>query len=208
VGVVLFVGVPAVVQAGLPSLLLENRPDVRQAELSLAAAKLDVNVARKAFYPSLTIDAGVGYRAFNVAHLITTPASLFYDAAAGLVAPLLNRQGIAAEYQSANARQLQAVVQYEKTLLQAFTDVVNQIAMFNNLQKAYTLRAQQVDTLARAVGISTDLFQSARADYMEVLLTRRDSLDAQMELVETRKRQFLSMINLYQALGGGWRSGT
>lgn len=198
---------PPGIQAGLPSALLENRPDVRQAELELEAAKLDVKVAKAAFYPSLSIDAGLGYRSFNAAHLINTPESLAYDLAGNLTAPLLNRAAITAEYRTANAKQLQAVFNYEKTLLQAFTAVANQLAMIQNLQKAYELQQQQVDKLALAVETSNILFRGARADYMEVLLTRRDSLEAQLELVETKKKQFLSTVGVYQALGGGWRSG-
>ncbi|MDI1480843.1 TolC family protein [Polyangium sp. y55x31] len=195
------------VASGPPSDLLKNRPDIRQAELELSAAKLDVKVAKAEFYPSLSIDAAVGYRSFNIKHLLVTPDSLIYNLAGNLTAPLLNRKAIEAQYRSANARQLQAVFNYERTLLQAFTDVANQLASIDNLQKAYELQLQQVEALTRSSEVSTVLFQSARADYMEVLLTRRDSLDAKMELIETRKRQWLAVINLYQALGGGWRSG-
>ncbi|RYZ66281.1 MAG: TolC family protein, partial [Proteobacteria bacterium] len=198
---------PDTVEAGLPSELLENRPDVRQAELELAASKLDVSVAKAAFYPSLQIDAGVGYRSFNLSHLVATPESLVYNVGTGLTAPLLNRTAIAAQYRTANALQLQAVFHYEQTLLQAFTDVANQLAMMSNLHKSYELQSQQVDTLARSVEISNILFQSARADYMEVLLTRRDSLEAQVSLIETKKRQLQAMVDMYQALGGGWRGG-
>lgn len=197
---------PEGIQYGLPSQLLENRPDVRQAELELEAAKLDVKAARAAFYPSLSVDAGVGYRSFNAEHLVATPESLAYNVAGNLTAPILNRQAIAAQYRSANARQLQAVFHYEKTLLQAFTDVANQLAMIENLKKRYELRAKQVDALAQSVEVSKLLFQSARADYMEVLLTRRDSLDAEMELIETKRRQLEALVDVYQALGGGWRS--
>ncbi len=199
---------PEGIQSGLPTRLLENRPDVRRAALELEAAKLDVQVAKAAFYPSLTIDAGVGYRSFNAAHLVSTPESLGYGLAGSLSAPLLNRAAITAEYRSSNARQIQAVYEYEKTLLQAFTDVATQLTTIANLQKSYTLQAQQVDTLARSVEISGVLFQSARADYMEVLLTRRDSLEAQVEVIETKRRKFQAVVSLYQALGGGWRKGT
>ncbi|HRI67189.1 MAG TPA: TolC family protein [Polyangium sp.] len=194
------------VMAGLPTELLTNRPDIRQAELELKASKLDVNVARAEFYPALSLDAGVGYRAFNIKHLVTTPDSLIYNLAGNLTAPLLNRRAIEAEYRSANARQIQAVLSYERTMLQAFTDVANQLAMIENLEKGYELHALQVEALARSSEVSKILFQSARADYMEVLLTQRDLLDAQMELIETRERQWLAVVNLYQALGGGWRS--
>ena len=199
---------PDVIEAGLPSQLLENRPDVRQAELELAASKLDVKAAKAAFYPSLSIDAGVGYRSFNAEHLVTTPESIAYNLAGNLTAPLLNRRAIEAQYRSANARQIQAVFNYEKTILQAFTDVANQLAMIQNLQKSYELQSRQVDAVARSSEVPSILFQSARADYMEVLLTRRDSLEAEMELIETKKRQLQAIVNVYQALGGGWRSGS
>lgn len=197
--------VPNVIQSGLPSDLLENRPDVRQAELELEAAKLSVKAARANFYPSLRIDAGVGYEAFNLSHLLTTPESILYNVAGNLTAPLLNRRAIKAAYQTANAQQLQAVYNYERTLLQAYTDVVNTLAKIDNLQKGYDLQAKQVETLIQSIEVSNILFQSARADYMEVLLTRRDSLDAEMELIETRNQQRRAIVNIYQALGGGWR---
>jgi len=197
---------PSLIQAGIPTDLLENRPDVRQAELQLAAAKLDVKSAKAQFYPALTIDAALGYESFNPAHLIDTPESLLYQLAGNLTAPLLNRNAIKAQYRSANARQLQAVLDYERTLLQAFTDVANQLAMMANLKEAYDLQARQVTILGEAIEVSNVLFQSARADYMEVLLTRRDALDAQMEVIETKKRQLQATVNIYQALGGGWRS--
>jgi outer membrane protein, multidrug efflux system len=197
---------PDVVRTGVPSQLLENRPDVRQAELELEAAKLDVKAARAAFYPSLSIDAGVGYRAFNAEHLVATPESLVYSLAGNLTAPLLNRAAISAQYRTANARQLQAVYRYEATLLQAFTDVVNQLARIENLRKAYELQTEQVQALTRSSEVSSILFQSARADYMEVLLTKRDSLEGEMTLIETKRRQLEATVDVYQALGGGWRT--
>ncbi|MET0343401.1 MAG: TolC family protein [Polyangiales bacterium] len=196
---------PAMLDTGIPSQLLDHRPDVRAAELELSAAQLDVKSARAAFYPSLRIEAGVGYEAFNLKHLVTTPESLLYNLASNLTAPLLNRKAIKAQYQAANARQLQAVFNYERTVLQAFTEVVNNVARIQNLQKSYEALAKQVETLTASIEVSNVLFQSARADYMEVLLTRRDSLDAEMELIETKNRQMQAMVNIYQALGGGWR---
>jgi outer membrane protein TolC len=195
---------PAGVDTGLPAELLDHRPDVRQAALELEATKLDVEVAKAAFYPSLSLDAQVGYRSFNAAHLLTTPESLLYGVAGGLTAPLLNRAGIEAQYRSSNARQVQAVYNYERVLLQAFTDVVNQMSLLRNLQRNYELETRQVETLARAVETAGVLFQSARADYMEVLLTQRESLDAELDRLETKKRQFQAIVGIYQALGGGW----
>ncbi len=197
---------PANIQAGLPSQLLDNRPDVRQAELELGAAKLDVKYTKKAFYPSLSLEAGIGYRAFNARHLVDTPESLVGNLAGNLTAPLLNRRAIEAEYRSANARQVQAVLGYERTLLHAYTDVANRLSQIGNLKKSFDLRAQQVDALGQASDAAQLLFQSARADCREVLLTRRDWLDAELEMLETKKAQFQAMVDLYQVLGGGWRT--
>lgn len=191
---------------GLPAELLENRTDVLQAQWALQAAKLDVKVAKKAFFPALTLDAAVGYRAFNTAHLITTPASLFYDAAGGLVAPLLNRRAITAQYEMANAKQVQAVINYEQTLLRAFTDVANELSAVSNWRATSEQLGGQVAMLADAVEVSAVLFQGARAEYIEVLTTRRDFLEAQMELIEVDRRSFAALVGVYQALGGGWRS--
>jgi outer membrane protein TolC len=77
--------------------------------------------------------------------------------------------------------------------------------MLDNLGNSYQLQSQQVDRLTQSIQVSNVLFQSARADYMEVLLTRRDALEAEMELIETKARQLHAMVSLYQALGGGWR---
>lgn len=195
---------PATIEAGLPSQLLDNRPDVRQAELALEAAKLDVKVARARFFPSFSIEAGMGYEAFNAKHLVSTPSSTFFGIGGNLLLPLLNRQGIKAQYFSANAQQLQAVYRFEQAALKAFTDVANQLAMISNLTQSYALESEQVDLLTQAIEVSNVLFQSARADYMEVLLTRRDALESQMELIDTRLQQRQAVVNVYQALGGGW----
>jgi len=196
--------VPAPVQAGIPAQLLDNRPDVKQAEREMAAAKLDVKVAKARFYPSVGISASIGYRAFNPVYLIKSPESLLYSLAGDLVAPLVNRKAIKATYYSANAKQVQAIYNYERTILNAYVEVTNQLAKMNNLQKSYDLKSKQVQALSQSVDISNDLFKSARADYMEVLLTQRDALEAKFELVDTRKQQMNAMVNIYHALGGGW----
>ena len=197
--------VPQTIYAGLPSQLLANRPDIRQAEQDLAAAKLDVKVARARFYPSLGISASIGYQAFDPSYLIKSPESLLYSLAGDLVAPLVNRNSIKATYYSANAKQIQAIYNYERTLLNAYIEVANQLSKINNLKKSYDLKSQQVDALTQSINISNELFRSARADYMEVLLTQRDGLEAKFELIETKKQQMNALVNIYQALGGGWK---
>lgn len=193
------------VQAGIPSQLLQNRTDIKQAELGLVSAKLDVKAAKAQFYPSFMMSANAGYRAFDPKYLIQTPQSLLYSLAGDLVAPLINRNAIKANYYSANSRQVQAVYNYERTILNAYIEVANQISNIGNLQNSYEFKTKQVKALTESIEISTGLFKSARADYMEVLLTQRDALDSKFELIEIKKQQLNARVNIYRALGGGWK---
>ncbi|GAB3341258.1 TolC family protein [Larkinella ripae] len=196
--------VPTAIQAGLPSQLLENRPDVRRAEHDLAAAKLDVQVAKANFYPSLGISAGLGIQSFNPIYLATLPESLLASLVGDLVGPVVNKNAIKAAYASANARQIQAVYNYERTLLNAYIEVANQLSKIGNLEKSYEVKTSEVQALTESIAISNRLFSSARADYMEVLLTQRDALESRFDLIETKMQQMNAVVNVYRALGGGW----
>lgn len=196
--------VPTVIQTGVPSQLLQNRPDIRQAEQNLAAAKLDVQVARANFYPSLRLTGSVGFEAFKPGLLFSTPESMLYNLAGELVAPLVNRNGIKAVYGSANAVQTQAAYNYERTVLNAYVEVVNELANIRNLANSYNEKALEVQSLNQSVTISNSLFRSARAEYTEVLFTQRDALESKFDLIETKMQQLNATVNVYRALGGGW----
>lgn len=189
--------------SGVPSELLVNRPDIKQAEWELKAAKLDVKSAKANFYPSLTIKAGLGFNAFNPQFLIN-PQSLLYNAAGELMAPFINRNAIKALYYNANAKQIQAVLEYEKAILNGFTDVQNQLAKVENYTASFDVKLKEVKILEQSVTIANSLFNSARADYVEVLLTQEEVLNAKMEMVEIKAKQIAANINLYRSLGGGW----
>ncbi len=189
---------------GVPSQLLLNRPDIRRAERELAAAKLDVQVARANFYPSFTLSAGVGFRAYNPLYLIR-PESILYNLAGDMMAPLINKRAITATYLNAGARQVQAVYEYERSILNAHIEVVNEFSRLDNYTKSFHTKAKEVDVLAASIQISNELFRSARADYIEVLLTQRESLDSRIDLVEIKLKQLQARVQLYRALGGGWK---
>jgi multidrug efflux system outer membrane protein len=197
--------VPMSVHSGIPSQLLANRPDIKQAELELAAAKLDVKVARAEFYPSLDISAAIGLEAFKPSYLFKLPKSLLYSLAGDLAGPLVNRNAIKAEFASANARQLQSMFNYQRIILNAYMEVSTQLSKIGNLEKSYDLKSQQVDALNTSIKVSNDLFKSSRADYFEVLMTQRDALETKLELVETKKAQLNAVVNVYKELGGGWK---
>ncbi|RUQ85090.1 efflux transporter outer membrane subunit [Legionella septentrionalis] len=197
---------PMQFKTGVPFKLLENRPDVKRSMLELTASKIDIKVARARFFPSLGIDAATGYEAFSGNYFLMTPESVFYNIAANISAPLLNRQAIKAAYFSANNKQIQTLYNYNLTLLTAYKEVTNQLATINNLNKTYELRLQQVKALMESVEIANMLFKAARVDYLEILLTQRDLLEAQMELVEIKRDQLNGYVALYKALGGGWRN--
>lgn len=189
--------------AGAPAQLLLNRPDVRQAEREIAAAGLDIKAARARFFPRLDLSAGVGYRAFNPKYLFNTPEALVANVAGDLTAPLINKSAIRADYMTANAQQLQAIYNYQKVVLDAFGEVVNRLSMAENYRKSIDLKRQQLVALDASVDAATQLFQNARAEYVEVLLAQRDRLDARLVLIDTKRQQLSAIVNAYQALGGG-----
>ncbi len=197
--------VPKTISAGVPSQLLINRTDIRRAEQELEAAKIDVKVARANFYPSLVIMGGVGFEAFKPQYLLQLPESLLFSVAGNLIAPLINRNALKAEYYSSNARQKQAVFNYERTILNGYIEVVNQVSNISNLQNSYDLKSQEVQALVKSVETANILFKSANADYVEVLLTQRDATESSIDLIEIKKQQMHAMVNVYRALGGGWR---
>ena len=196
--------IPMTIQAGIPSQLLANRPDIKAAELELFATKCDVKVAEAEFYPAFTISGGVGFRAFKPQYF-TNPESLFFNFLGDIAAPLINRSAIKAEFNKSKAYQLQALYEYQKAILNGYVEVSNQMSNIDNLAKLYDLKNKEVLALTNAISISNDLFRSARVDYFEVLMTQRDAISSKLELIDTKKRQFNAVVNIYKSLGGGWR---
>lgn len=191
--------------SGVPTYLIDNRPDIKEAKLQLEAAKLNVESVKARFYPALNIEAALGFESFNSSHFFQTPESVFYNLALGITAPLINRAAIKADYFSANNLQIKAIYNYEMTLIKSVAEVSSQLSNIQNLNKIYSFKLEQVKTMEESVEVANMLFKSARVDYLEPLLAQRDLLEVKNELIESKKELFTSQIALYKSLGGGWQ---
>ena len=201
----LFMSLPVdELQRGVPTQLLQNRADIRQAEAAIKAAKLDLKSVKAQLLPNVTIKAGAGYSAFSPG-LLFQPQSLLYNAVGDIMVPLINRKAILARIQIADAHQTQAVLNYEQTILKAYTDVLNEVANIKNMQQAFDSKHKEVVLLDQSIDIANSLFKYAKANYVEVLLTQEEKLIAEKEQVEVKMNLVGSRIELYRALGGGWR---
>lgn len=196
---------PAMISTGVPSALLQNRPDIRQAEWNVLATNAELQAARAAFYPSVAINGSFGFQAFKPDLLLRTPESMAYGLLGGLTAPLINRTALKANFQKANAVQLEAYYQYQKTILTGYVEVYNEMLRVKNLEQVFELKNKEVTSLSQSIDIAELLFKAGRATYLEVLLTQQNALQARLELVETKKKQFQTTVNLYKTLGGGWQ---
>ncbi|GIW99932.1 MAG: hypothetical protein KatS3mg111_3265 [Pirellulaceae bacterium] len=194
-----------ILQVGVPSELLLNRQDIMEAERELMAAGLDVQVARAEFLPKVGLRAGVGLEAFDTGYFFQTPESLIYGVAGDLVAPLVNKAAIRAEFQNANARQLQALYTYQQRLVDAFVEVVNSMNRLQNYQQSLQYELDRLHALEASVEVASNLYQNARVEYIEVLLSQRDLVDARLSVIDSKREQLLASVSTYRALGGGWR---
>jgi len=197
--------VPFQVMEGIPSDLLRNRPDIKQAEFELMASKADVKAARALFYPSFTITGGTGFQAYKTSLLFTSPQSFVFGLFGSLASPLINRSAIKAEFIAANANQLEALYSYQKSIFIGYQEVSNELSNIKNLQQKYSFKFEEVNVLTESIETSSELFRTGRATYLEIILTQQNVLQARLELVDVKKRQLNSTINLYKALGGGWQ---
>jgi multidrug efflux system outer membrane protein len=188
--------------SSVPADMLKNRPDIRRAEFELVATKADVKAAKAAFLPSVSINGVLGLQAFQ-SNVLLNIHSATYSALGGLVAPLINRKAIQAEFDHANASQLEALSTYQQSIVNGYVEVHNQMAFIRILKDLQTLKTKEVHLLIESVATATDLFRTRRATYIEVLNAQQNALKARLQLIGVTKRQFQVQANLYRALGGG-----
>jgi len=195
----------SLVAIGLPSELLENRPDIRAAKQEVLATAFELQASKAAFLPQINLNAGIGYQAFDPSYLFISPASIFYQALGNITAPLVNFKALKTQFYTAKATQLQALCNFQQSILVAFTEVVSQLNLYQMLSAQIELKKQQALLLTQSVETANELFKNGKADYFEVLLAQSNALSTRLELVELQKNKVLARIYLYKALGGGWQ---
>jgi outer membrane protein TolC len=159
---------PGQLKYGVPANLLSRRPDMRIAEYHLQAAQADVKAAGALFYPSLTITPYVGFQAFTPAQMFDISA-MAAGALAGLMAPIFQQDRVKGQYKIATAANMEALLQYQKTLLQGVNEVVAEIKGLEFLSEAYKLKEQELKELTAAVSTSRDLYSAGYANYLEII---------------------------------------
>jgi multidrug efflux system outer membrane protein len=192
------------VPAGLPSSLLERRPDIREAEASLIAANAQIGVARAAYFPQISLTGSAGYESPALTNLFTSPAGV-WNLAASLTQPIFEGGRLKSNVRLAQAQHDQMLLQYQQTIQGAFRDVSNALVAY---QKDREFRIQQehlLDSAQDAARLSQVRFKAGTTDYLEVLTNETNSFTAELGLAEAQGNELAALVQVYQALGGGWQ---
>ncbi|WP_370225857.1 efflux transporter outer membrane subunit [Mesoflavibacter sp.] len=189
---------------GVPATLLRNRPDVIASEYNLINAFELTNVAKSNFYPSLTLTASGGFQSLELDKLFNAN-SLFATVIGGLTQPIFNQRKIKTQHEVAKAQQKQALLNFKKTLLTAGNEVSNALYVYNAETEKFEYRKNEVEALRQAEANSEELLQNGLANYLDLLTARESALNAELNVIDNKLQQLLSVVTLYEALGGGWK---
>jgi multidrug efflux system outer membrane protein len=194
---------PPDVPAGLPSDLLQRRPDLLNAEQQLAAATARIGMAKADRFPKITLTGLLGVASPHLTKLFNDPAS-FGVAGAGFTGPLLNSQVLGFQQEAAEAQAQEALAQYEQTVLTAFREVEDALVAVRTARTQSEAQQQQVAALQSALRLAELRYKGGLANYLDVLVARRNLFEAELALTGTRRLHLVSVVQLYKALGGGW----
>ena len=192
---------PEEINAGVPLQLLSNRPDVRSAEMSLASAFYLTNKARSAFYPNISVTGTLGWT--NGTTGTINPAEIIKNAIVSLTQPIFNRGALIANLKITKAQQEQARLNFQQTLLNAGAEVSNALYAYQTVGEKSQQRDMQVKALEDAVEATVGLMSVGETTYLDVITAQQSLLSAQLTQVQDGYDYLQSVINLYQALGGG-----
>lgn len=196
--------VPQLMHAGVPSQLLDNRPDVMQAEYAVMGAFETTNNARAYFYPALTLTATSGFQSVDLKDLLD-PGSFMANVVGGLAAPLFNGKANSTRLKVAKAQQEEALLSLRSALLTSGQEVSNSLSSYKNVNDKIELRKKQIDALEKSVDYTKELLLYGSATYTEVLNAQQSLLAAKLNSVNDQVQQLTAALSLYKALGGGWK---
>jgi multidrug efflux system outer membrane protein len=194
---------PPVVPAGLPSELLQRRPDVVQAEQQLVAATARIGVAKAERFPKLSLTGILGVASPQLTDL-GSPGTDFGILAPFVTGPLLNAQTLGFQQRAAEAQAKQAVAQYEQTILVAFREVEDALVGVSTAREQAAAQERQVKALQSALHLANVRYKGGLANYLEVLIAQRSLFVTELALADTHRLHLVSVVQLYKALGGGW----
>ncbi len=196
---------PPQVPAGLPSSLLERRPDIRRAEQELRSSNALIGVAEADFLPRISLTGLLGGASTDLAKIASRSANV-WAIGASLAGPLFDGGRLYGQYRGAVAYWQQADLQYRQTALTALQEVADALAAREKLQQVYTGQNQAVQAYQVAVEISRDRYIYGKATYFDVIDAQEQLFAAENALAQTRRDQFVAVVQLYKALGGGWQA--
>jgi len=194
----------SILKTGVPAQLLDNRPDVMQAEFALMGAYETTSSARAYFYPALTLTASTGFAATDLNKLLD-PTSFAANVIGGLAQPLFNKRINTTRLKVAKAQQEEALINFRNTLLKAGQEVHNTLGLYESSVQKIALRKLQLDALVKSVDYTKELLTYGSATYTEVLNAQTSLLSAQLSSVNDKLQQLNAVVTLYRALGGGWK---
>ena len=194
---------PPEVPAGLPSELLQRRPDLLQTEQQLVAATARIGAAKADRFPKITLTGLLGAASPQLSKLFTDPAT-YGVAGAGFTGPLLNAQMLGFQQEAAEAQAKQALAQYERSILIAFREVEDALVAVRTARVQNEAQQQQVAALQSALKLAELRYKGGLANYLDVLVSRRNLFEAELALTSSRRLHLVSVVQLYKALGGGW----
>jgi len=196
--------IPIDLKLGYPAKLLANRPDVMRAEYNLMNAFELTNAAKAQFYPTLKLTGSGGIQSLDIDHLFSVN-SLFASVVGGLAQPILNKRAIRTNYDVSLANQETAYLNFRKTVLTAGKEVSDAIRVFSVQDSYIDLKRKELDAYKKSVDYSQELVNYGMANYLEVLNASVNSLNAELNISNAEYSKMKAGIDLYQALGGGWK---
>ncbi|MDR6763169.1 NodT family efflux transporter outer membrane factor (OMF) lipoprotein [Flavobacterium sp. 2755] len=196
--------IPENIAIGMPSQLLQNRPDVRQAEFNFRVAFESTNLAKTYFYPSLTLTASGGFSNLELKDFFSN--SIFYSIIGGLTQPIFNQGKNKLRLTTAQSQQLQAYNKFQQSLLTAGQEVSNALYAYQMAVEKEDSRQKQIEALEKAVDFTQQLLEySSATNYTDVLTSEQNLLAAQLSGINDNLQKLQAVVNLYRALGGGWK---